>query len=251
MTPDFQTLQRQFAAYIRNPLTAELPPGCDARRMRHYHHLFLNNFDGVLEAVFERLRSSLSDTDWSGLTRRFFQTVPQHSPYFADVPTRFIEFLDEQTEVPLTDGQNELAAYELACFELKTDKDAPLPDELTPNDDGLAAFPVLNPDSLLFESLYPVHDVAWNPHDPAQLPTFLILVRDHTGAVQTHEISAVSARLLQLIHQHPEFTGAESISALAQELNQPVASLQPFALKQLAQWRDDQVLLGTRPRPRP
>ena len=96
---DFQTLQRQFAAYLRQPDQAPLPRGCDAGRMRHYHQLFFNNFDGVLDAAFIRLRASFSEggffwEDWNRLALTFFQTVPQHSPFLADVPARFVEYLE-------------------------------------------------------------------------------------------------------------------------------------------------------------
>lgn len=246
---DFQTLQRQFAAYLRQPEQVPLPPGCDARRMRYYHQIFFNNFDGVLDAAFDRLRASIErqnedDTVWNDMVLRFFQTVPQHSPYLADVPARFFDFLGEQTQWPLSEGQIELAAYELACFELKSDQGQPPVDGVDIPKDWVNARPVLNPSSLLFESVFPVHDLGWDPRSTEQMPTFLVLVRDSAGLVQTHVLSAASAQLLMLLNDHPTLTVKEIAHLMAETLQQTPESLLPLLVDQLKQWQADEVLLG-------
>lgn len=243
---DFQTLQRQFAAYLRQPDQAPLPPGCDPARMRHYHQLFFNNFDGVLDAAFARLRASFPEEDWKRLVLTFFQTVPQHSPFLADVPTRFVEYLEAQRQVPMSDGQRELAAYELACFELKSDSDRPLPEGLIEPTSWETVAPVLNPASEFFESVLPVQDPAWNPVSTEQVPTFLVLVRDAEGRVQTHALSPLSARLLMLLIEHPTQQVNQIVALLAEEIHQPEDVLLPHIVEQLKQWRDSGVLLGAR-----
>ncbi len=253
---DFQSLQRQFAAYIRDPHNSPLPPGCDATRMQHYHHLFFNNFDGVLELAYPRLSAKVGLASWRDLTQLFFQTQPQHSPFLGDVPAQFAEFLDTQTLHPLSDGHLELAAFELACFELKTADDEPqnadVPGPHAPHDDALNPTWVINPDTILFESLYPVHDPDWNPDldsdldslGATQTPTFLVLVRDPAGRVQTHALSAASARLLQLMHVNPSQPMAWVVASLAQELNQAAAQLSPLVQQQINQWLVEHVLLA-------
>jgi uncharacterized protein len=241
---DFQTLQRQFAAHLRQPDQAPLPLGCDAVRMRHYHQLFFNNFDGVLDTAFIRLSACFPGEDWDRLVLSFFQTVPQHSPFLADVPARFVEYLEAQSLVPVSEGQMELAAYELACFELKSDQDHPLPEGLIEPAAWEAVRPVLNPASLFFESVFPVHDLAWNPLSSERVPTFLVLVRDSEGRVQTHALSPASARLLILLIEHPTLRVAQIVSLLADEIDQPEPVLMPHVAEQLKQWRKDEVLLG-------
>lgn len=241
---DFQTLQRQFAAYLRQPDQAPLPRGCDAGRMRHYHQLFFNNFDGVLDAAFIQLRISFPEEDWEQLVRTFFQTVPQHSPFLADVPARFVEYLEEQHLVPVADGQMELASYELACFELKSDQDHPLPAGLIQPTAWESVRPVLNPASLFFESVFPVHHPEWNPRLSERVPTFLVLVRDSEGRVQTHALSPASARLLMLLIEHPTICVSEIVTMLADEIHQPEAVLMPHIVEQLKQWQEEEVLLG-------
>jgi hypothetical protein len=216
--------------------------------MQHYHHLFFNNFDGVLELVYPRFCAEVGQASWRELTRLFFQTVPQHSPYLSDVPARFAEFIDAQTAWSLSEGQIELSAFELACFELKIADDEPrstdLPEQPTPQGDAFNPSWVVNPDTILFESLYPVHDLSWDPRSTIQTPTFLVLVRDPIGLVQTHAVSAASARLLHLIHTYTRQPLAVVIDALAQELNQAATKLLPLAQQQITQWLEEHVLLA-------
>lgn len=249
MTADFQTQQRQFAAHVRNPDQAPLPEGCDADRMRHYHRLFFNNFDGVLESTFPRLRASLPDEEWDWLVHTFFRDTPQHSPFLADVPARFADFLAEFLAEPssptLTPGQEELAAFELACFELRKAEDPEPAPELTADDDLLAGHPVPNPDSLLFESDFPVHDPAWSPIEGAAQPTFLCLIRDDAGQIRVQTLSAASALLLALIAENPGASGAEIIEELCRQSGLPPDETRHRALAQLEDWRRDGVLLGS------
>lgn len=245
MTADFQTLQRQFAAHIRNPDQAPLPDGCDADRMRHYHQLFFNNFDGVLESTFPRLRASLPADGWDALVHTFFRDTPQHSPFLADVPARFADFLAEQSPLALTPGQEELAAFELACFELRKAEDPEPAPELTADGDLLTGHPVPNPDSLLFESDFPVHDPAWPPIEGAAQQTFLCLIRDDAGLIQVQTLSAASALLLALIEENPDASGAEIIEELCRQSGLPPDETRHQALAQLEDWRRDGVLLGS------
>lgn len=241
---NFQSLQQQFAAYIRDPNNAPLPPGCDAARMQHYHQLFFNNFDGVLATAFPRLSANLPADDWHELTLLFFQTEPQQSPYLGDVPARFAEFLDAQTICPLTDGQMELAAYELACFELKSEQDQEIPPILPEPVAWEMVRPVLNPVSLFFESVFPVHDLAWDPLSADHELTFLVLVRDSEGRVQTHSLSPASARLLVLLGERPELSVAQIVAILAAELDQSEAILLTHVTNQIEQWLAEEVVLG-------
>ena len=103
---------------------------------------------------------------------------------------------------------------------------------------------MLNPASLFFESVFPVHDPAWNPQSSERVPTFLVLVRDSEGRVQTHALSPASARLLMLLIEHPTLRVAEIVTMLAGEIHQPEAVLMPHIVEQLKQWQEDEILLG-------
>lgn len=252
MSTDFQTLQHQFAAYIRDPAQAPLPEGCDPGRMRQYHQLFFNNFDGVLENTFARFKASLAPNQWATLTQTFFRHTPQHSPFLADVPARFTDFLAEQEALALTPGQEELAAFELAAFELRSAEDSAPPTGLNPAGDLLADHPVVNPECLLFESDFPVHDKNWSPTtEVAAQPIFLCLLRDPEGLIQTQVLSAASALLLALIDENPAASGTEIIAQLCRQLDLSVEEIRHTAQVQLETWRADRIILGTSPSGRP
>lgn len=248
MNPDFQALQHQFAAYIRDPSRAILPEGCDPGRMRQYHQLFFNNLDGVLENTFVRFKAGLAPGQWAILTQAFFRNTPQYSPFLADVPARFTDFLAEQEDLALTPGQEELAAFELAAFELRSAEDLDLPTGLDPVGDLRAGHPIVNPECLLFESDFPVHDKNWSPTtEAAAQPTFLCLLRDPEGLIQTQVLSAASALLLALIDENPEASGTEIITQLCRQLDLPVEETRHTAQAQLETWHADRIILGASP----
>lgn len=245
MTADFQTLQQQFAACIRDPDHAPVPEGCSPDRMRRYHELFYNNFDGILDGTFPRFRATLTADEWTRLIQSFFRDTPQHSPFLADVPARFTDFLAEQACLPLTAGQAELAAFEQACFELRKAEDPEYPAAaFDPEGDLLAGHPVINPECLLFESDYPVHDPDWSPTDPAVQPTFLCLIRNDEGQIRTQVLSAASALLLALIDESPATSGEMIVDQLCRQLDLPIATTRHSALTQLETWRTDRIILG-------
>ncbi len=236
MNADFLALQAAFTAFIREPDKAPVPPGCNPERMQLYHQLFYNNFDGVLEAAFPRLQASLSNEAWHALVRSFFAGVPQHSPYLADVPLRFADFLTEHSPLPLNAAQQELVAYEAALHECRIGADL-APESLgSPPTNLLAAKLKPHPAGILLECAYPVHEPSFEPHTGEPSATWLWLLRDADGVVQTTVLSAASARWLVLLDAHANQPAEASLSALAAELGQPVATLHDAALAQLEQW---------------
>ncbi|WP_407275868.1 DUF2063 domain-containing protein [Halothiobacillus sp. DCM-1] len=246
MTTDFRALQAAFTAFIRNPDSAPVPPGCDPDRMRLYHTLFFNNFDGVLESTFARFKASLDDTDWYALVRPFFAEVPQHSPFFSDVPLRFAEYLAEHSPIPLTRAQQELIAYEAALHECRIGSEQVPPDPGAPPADLLTSRLRPHPDGLLLECGYPVHQAAFDPiQGAAATTTWLWLQRDADGVVQTTELSAASARWLVLLDAHPEQSAAANLEQLATELGQSPDALRPLAEAQLQQWWASGLLIAT------
>lgn len=244
MNTDFLTLQSQFTAFIRNPEHAPVPEGCDPERMKFYHQLFFNNFDGILENTFDRTRAHLADEQWQLLVKLFFSSVPQHSPYLVDVPARFLEFLQEQNTVPLAEALLELAAFEATLHECRMAEDLTLPEAQMTSPDALfdcAWQP--HPQGVLFESAYPVNQADFPLDEAPAQPTLLWIQRDDAGVVQIYNLSAASARWLVLLDAHAGATPNVSLAQLAQELNVEPDSLAEFARAQLADWIADGVLI--------
>lgn len=239
---DFRALQSAFTAFIRHPDSAPIPPGCDADRMRLYHTLFFNNFDGVLETALERFKASLTADEWLALVKPFFSEVPQHSPFLADVPLRFADYVAEGSPVPLNAAQIELLIYEAALHECRIGGEGGADQEgaaLSPpdsTDDLLAATLRPHPASQLLECAYPVHDPAFDPLTAPPAAAWLWLMRDAEGVVQTTVLSAASARWLMLLDAHAGQAAVVSLAELAAELGQSPTELVPFARQQLEHW---------------
>ena len=66
---EFQALQRQFTAYLRNPEHAPAPGGMEERRLKIYRELFFNNIEGLLAGNFPVIRRILDDATWTALLR--------------------------------------------------------------------------------------------------------------------------------------------------------------------------------------
>lgn len=244
---DFRALQSAFTAFIRAPESAPVPPGCDAERMRLYHTLFFNNFDGVLEAAFERFKASLAADEWPALVKPFFSNVPHHSPFLADVPLRFADYLAEGSPIPLNAAQIELLLYEAALHECRIGGDwaedtrGARPDSSA---DLVNATLRPHPASQFLECAYPVHEPAFNPKESAPTASWLWLMRDSEGIVQTTVLSAASARWLMLLDAHAGQSAMISLTQLAAELGQSPSELMPFARQQLEQWVSAGLLIA-------
>ena len=248
---DFRETQEAFTRYVRDPAANPTPPGSKPERMAWYATLFFNNIDGTLENAFPALRASLDDANWQALTRPFFREHPAHSPILRDLPDEFCDFLQEKPE--LADWQRELAAYELARFELMAEDAEPTPTDLDPKGDLLAGRPVVCSLARLLVTAYPVDRIAATleadktPEIPPAGMHHLALHRDEHGAPYALNLTPGSAQLLLALTEAEGQTGEELIAALAEALGRPVDELRGFAGEQLEQWRAQGILLGARP----
>ena len=91
--PEFQRLQRSFAAHLRDPERHPAPSGIEERRLTVYRQLFFNNINGFLEKGFPVLHSLYDEAGWRRLVRTFFDQHACASPYFLDIPEEFVTFL--------------------------------------------------------------------------------------------------------------------------------------------------------------
>ncbi|MFI9653279.1 putative DNA-binding domain-containing protein [Guyparkeria sp. GHLCS8-2] len=251
MGSSFKETQEAFTRYVRDPEANPPPPGSKPERMAWYAKLFFNKIDGTLENAFPALRASLDADRWQALTRPFFRDHPAHSPILRDLPGEFRDFLQESPE--LTDWQRELAAYELARFELMAEDAAPAPADLDPSGDLLAGRPVVSSLARLMVTAYPVDRIAATleagetPAIPPAGMHHLALHRDAQGAPFALNLTPGSAQLLVALTEADGQTGREIVAALAEAFGRPVDELQGFAAEQLEDWRAQGILLGACP----
>ncbi|GAA0792541.1 DNA-binding domain-containing protein [Marinobacterium sediminicola] len=252
--PDFIRCQRRFAEQIRNP-ELSLPEGIEARRMQVYVELFFNNIAGFLEGAFPVYRSLCDDPFWQAEIRRFMQEYGSKSPLFRDLALAYRDYV-ENTRRPQPEDPpflQELLHYEWVELALDIAEEDPFMDwpPATINPDQLLReHPVVSPLAWSFGYQWPVHRInsSFCPDQPAEQPSWLLVYRNREDKVKFIELNALSARLLWLLNETPDLSGARALELIADELPQiPRETIIQGGLDLMQQFMRDDILLGTHP----
>lgn len=246
---DFQTLQRRFAAHLRNPQNHSAPGDIEERRLDIYRTLFFNNVNGFITQGFPVLYSILDAQRWQRLVRTFFDQHACQTPYFLEIPQEFVTFLAsgqglEEGDPPFL---LELAHYEWMELVLDASTEQFPTTGFHPEGDLLRAIPQLSPLHVVLSYQYPVHEICveFQPQTPLSQPLWLLVYRDRADQVRFMEINAPTARLLQLIEENPDNTGFQVVGQLAEELRfADVEKLAAFARDILLQMHQRDILIG-------
>ncbi|WP_300354922.1 putative DNA-binding domain-containing protein [uncultured Alcanivorax sp.] len=251
---DFQTLQRRFAAHLRNPQNHSAPGDIEERRLDIYRTLFFNNVNGFITQGFPVLYSILDAQRWQRLVRTFFDQHACQTPYFLEIPQEFVTFLAsgqglEEGDPPFL---LELAHYEWMELVLDASTEQFPTTGFHPEGDLLRAIPQLSPLHAVLSYQYPVHEICveFQPQTPLSQPLWLLVYRDRADQVRFMEINAPTARLLQLIEENPDNTGFQVVGQLAEELQfADVEKLAAFARDILLQMHQRDILIGASLKP--
>lgn len=248
--PDFQILQREFAAHLRNPDSYPAPEGIEDRRLDIYRSLFFNNVNGFLRQGFPVLHSLLDRDRWQRLARAFFEKHASQTPYFLEIPQEFVRFLasGQGSEADDPVFMLELAHYEWMELVLDASTETFPVTGFHPEGDLLRAIPQLSPLHVVLSYHFPVHNICaeFQPQEPLEKPVWLLVYRDREDWVRFMEINAPTARLLQLIDEHPADTGKAVVARLAEEMQfADVTALETFSRDILQQMRERDILIGT------
>lgn len=197
--PEFQRYQFAFTAHILDPRAHPRPPGVEARRMKVYNELLVNNIEGFLLACFPVLRQVLGARKWAKLVRAFFSTHRSRTPYFRQIPDEFIQFLQNEWTPPEGYPPFILALAHYEWIELVLSVSNHSADRaFDAAGDLLDGVPLLNPVLANLRYGWPVQRIA--PRRKVQAAeTFLLVFRDADDHVQFSEINAFTARLLGLL----------------------------------------------------
>ncbi|RLU03795.1 MAG: DUF2063 domain-containing protein [Ketobacter sp.] len=221
-TGSFKTLQYQFASHLRNPAEMPSPEGIEDRRMQIYRDLFYNNVEGFISNGFPVLRSLISDEKWHRMVRDFFSAYRCQSPYFLEISQEFLSYLQTSRQPEPDDYpfMLELAHYEWVELAADTDVDEIPATGFNPEGNLMQGRPLVSPLAYVVSYQYPVHRISVDfiPAEPPAVATFLIVYRDRQDEVRFMEINGVTARLLMLLEENPEFTGADAVQVVADEL---------------------------------
>ncbi len=218
--PAFQETQYAFAAHLRDPENVAAPEGIENRRMQIYRELFFNNLRNLLARTYPVLKRLHNDQHWNRFIRGFMQKHEAHTPYFLQLPSEFLAFLQNEYEAGDDDYPFlvELAHYEYIELALSvSDAENDLAG-IDPNGDLLSGVPVKSELAWVYAYSFPVHRIASDfiPTEPDAQPHYLAVVRNHEDKVRFHELNPVTAGLLNAIEQNDSGkTGEQLLRELA------------------------------------
>lgn len=219
MSLNFQQIQHEFTACLRDPQRTALPHNVPPQRMQIYRDLFYNNIEGFLAQGFPLLQRILTQKElWHPLVRKFFADHACTSPYFVDIPEAFVSHLMAVCDLPspYPPYMAELAHYEWLEMVLDISAEAVDENRIDRDGDPLHGIPVLNPVRRLAQYQWPVTTigVGHEPSEPLPAALLLLLFRDAAFRVHFIEINALTALLLEQLATTPTLTGAEQLQAL-------------------------------------
>jgi hypothetical protein len=221
---DFQQVQANFTAHIRDPENQKIPPGIEPRRMKIYTELFFNNISDLLANGFPIIRSLFDNRRWSQIIRQFMLEHECSTPYFLELGQELIAWL----ELQMPKGELPPFLYELAHYEwveVGLDIDEAQADYSTidTNGDLLDGMPALSPLAWSLAYSYPVHQIGPNfqPDQPDAQPTYVVVYRDRLDKVCFMQSNAATAALLDLIARYDDLTGRQILTKLAEEMLHP------------------------------
>lgn len=249
--PEFQQLQYEFAAHIRNPEKNSKPSEIEDRRMGIYRDLFFNNVKGFLEGNFPVFHNLCSEDYWLRLARDFFEKHHCHTPYFLEIGQEFLEYVGSEREANSEDPafMQELLHYEWVELALDASViELPL-DNVDANGDLLKGHPVQSPLAWLLSYQFPVHCIRsdYQPETAPETPTYLIAYRNREDEVNFMEVNAVTGRLLYLLSEYEGLTGEQALMQIADEMNHPSSDqVVSGGIETLEHLRSKGIILGTK-----
>jgi hypothetical protein len=237
--------QLDFAAHIRNPGMHPCPPDVEARRMQIYVDLFYNNIESFLAGTFPVAKALLAEERWHALVRAFVHRHPSESPYFLEISQEFLTFLASQS-ADLPPFMLELCHYEWVELALSVAEEEIPEHGVDPAGDLYAGIPVVSPLIWKLAYRFPVHQIgtAFQPEQPGEQPTQLVVYRRRDDRVGFMEVNALTMALLDTLEQG-NVSGAEVLERLAVE----VADLDPEVVRReglatLERLRKAEIILG-------
>ena len=250
--PSFQQRQLAFAAHIRDPKNVPAPEGIEERRMAIYRELFFNNLRNLLGTTYPVVKKLSGDAGWRRLIRLFMKQHRAETPYFLQLPSEFLAFLQDEYELQDDDFPFllELAHYEYMELALATSTDDNDLTDVDPDADLLDNIPVKSKLAWVFAYQFPVHriDEEYTPDEPAEQPVYLAMYRRPDDSIGFMELNPVTAALLNAVENNvAQQSGRQLLEALAAQINYPdLKAFVEHGAQALIEMRDNDILTGAR-----
>jgi hypothetical protein len=221
MSVDFKAKQQEFSAYLRDPEKHPAPVDVKPERMAMYRELFFNNIDNFLAVNFPVLRKILSDAQWRELAEDFFARHTCKTPYFSEIAEEFLDYLQTERNNPADPPfMLELIHYEWVEMAVSIAKQE---NPVNPPFSGDWTIQSLHLSPLAWPLVYrfPVHRLSpdYQPQEPPEQPTFLIVYRNHEDEVHFIEITPVTYQLLAIIQEHPGHAAFAYLNSVVEQLH--------------------------------
>lgn len=224
MKVDFKARQREFSAYIRDPVNNPAPSDVKQQRIETYRELFFNNIDSFLSSNFPVLRKILNDQQWFELVQDFYLKHVCTTPYFSEIPEEFINYLQNERE---NDSDYpfllELAHYEWVEMALSIDQQ-----EIDANGEGFVEGLFqqkirLSPLAWPLVYAFPVQQIspAFLPESTPNQATYLLVYRDVADQVNFFQIPPITYRLLQILQENESLSCQLCLQQIAEESAHP------------------------------
>ena len=250
MVDDFQKVQLQLAAHLRDPEHNPPPEGLADERLAVYRRLFFNNITGFATKAFPVLHEIYDTKQWQDLIRMFYANHKSHTPYFPEIAREFLNYLKKEYPGGPNDPPflQELAHYEWIEIALaNTNREIDWA-HIDKSGQLLTMPPVLSPLAWLLSYQWPVHQISpdYQPTKPEKEPTHIVLCRNQANKIQFIKINIVTKSLLENIRKHPKTSGQQHIETISQQSGIPYneQTLQA-GLDILEKMREKEVILGT------
>ena len=246
--PDASRLAHQqaiFAAHLRDPGHAQAPPAAP-ERIALYREIFFNTLRDLVGSTFPVLREILGAAGWDALIRDFQREHRCRTPLFPELGREFLDWLDTRPAQP--PFLHELAHYEWIELALALDEAEATPADVDPDGDLLDGAPVASPLAWPLAYRFPVHTIsrAFQPPQPPDAPTFLLIRRDAGDAIHFHQIDALTHALLHSLKQDADGdSGRQLVERLVAGCLDRVA-LRARGFERLRELRDRGAICGTR-----
>lgn len=262
--PSLHEQQRALTRHLRDPLRYPSPAGMNAARVKVYRELIPANLMSLLGGTFPVLVSLLGEQAWALLIKRFLRDCPSHTPRFGEISAQFVEFLAglDPASIPASCWRPfmvELAHYEWVEVDLMQRDETPFArapemNSLAFRATGSHATHVtvmerslhLSPLAWPLAYTWPVHRLGpeYQPAQPPEWPTLLLVRRDPDDVVRFSELSPLAWHLLQSIEQYPGMPVRILLQQLGEEAAAPDMSVFMASAEELLQSLLDQQVVA-------
>lgn len=197
---NFKALQRNLANYFRdssNTVPLPIDNALAKERLGVYKDLIRGNIASFVNNNFPLSAEILGKRKWDSLINEFIRSYKIASPFFFDIATEFLLFMNGAIKKPKPLYLLELAHYELLDIALFHADNPPLPNNMQ-RFSKFNMVPIPNPVMQLCSYQWPVNLVTGKETKLARTtePTYIVIFRNRELETERLVLNSMSANLL-------------------------------------------------------